>query len=584
MLKEQSSNKLHLFLVYAVLALASLIAYEPVHRNKFINYDDNDYVAENPYVRSGITRESVIWAFTTRHASNWHPLTWLSHMLDCQFFGTNPLWHHLMNLLFHVANTLLLFWVLKRMTGALWPSAFVAAVFALHPLHVESVAWAAERKDVLSGFFWMLTIAAYVRYAERPGIARYLLVFSALCLGLMAKPMLVTLPFVLLLLDYWPLGRFQGRHAATIYRLIGEKAPLFALAAVSSVVTYIAQRGAGAVLLGQKLPLKLRAANAAVSYVSYIGKMIYPSRLAALYPHQASRLPLTQPIVCLVILIIVSAGIIYAARRARFLAVGWLWYLGTLVPVIGLIQVGVQAMADRYTYLPSIGIFIIVAWGAAGLLAGWRYRKIVLAISASIVLAALLLCTRMQVRHWQNSFTLFGHTLEVTERNYIMQNNYGNLLYQNGHPAEAAAHFEEALRINPKHTGALNNLGVISYSQGRIGWAIAHWTKAEKLKPNSADVLNNLAWVKATQENPNYRNPDEAVQLALRACKLTGYAKPRFLDTLAAACAAAGDFAEAAETARRAEKLAEAAGEKKLAGEIRDRLHLYQAGRAYYQK
>ncbi len=505
---DRVPNKVYVFLIYVVLVLATFIAFEQVRRSGFV-YDDNQYVTQNPRVYGRITRESVVWAFTSTYAGNWHPLTWLSHMLDCELFGLNPLWHHLTSLLFHIANTLLLFWVLKRMTGAVWRSAFVAAVFALHPLHVESVAWVTERKDVLSGFFCMLTMAAYIRYAERPGIGRFLLVFLVLGLGLMAKPMLVTLPFVLLLLDYWPLGRLQlgqqnegkalpysesakaGYQISTTYRLIGEKIPLFVLVAVSSVITFIAQQSAGAMKLMENVPLNLRIANALISYLSYIGKMIYPGRLAVLYPHPADSLPMWQLVVSFVMLAAITAGVIYVARR-RYLTVGWLWYLGTLVPVIGLVQVGEQALADRYTYLPSIGIFIMVAWGAVELLAKWRYRKMTLGVSEGLLLIALLICTRAQVRYWQNSLTLYEHTLAVTENNYIIHNNYGNALHEKGRLDKAVTHFNEALRIRSDYPDAHVNLGVALVNRGKVDEAITHFKEALRINPNFAGAYSNL--------------------------------------------------------------------------------------------
>ena len=358
------------------------------------------------------------------------------------------------------------------MTGAIWPSAFVAAAFALHPLHVESVAWVAERKDVLSGFFWMLTMAAYLRYAERPGIASYLLVFLSLALGLLAKSMLVTLPFVLLLLDYWPLGRFQwerqsgrkvspasepikvGYQKASASRLIAEKLPLFILVTVASVITFIVQQSAGAMKEAEHFPLHLRISNTLVSYLGYIIKTFYPTRLAVLYPFPLEGLAMWQPIVSFVVLAGITAGVVYAARRQPFLVVGWLWYAGTLVPVIGLVQVGEQSMADRYTYLPSIGIFIMVAWGAAELFARWHYRKITLRVLAGLLLAALVICTRAQVRHWQNDFALFRRAVEVTKNNYIMLNNYGVVLGEMDRHDDALVHFREALRVNPQYTKA----------------------------------------------------------------------------------------------------------------------------------
>ena len=548
---ERPVNKPYVLLIYVVLAVATFIAFEPARLNGFVNYDDDDYVTRNPQVSAGLTPESVRWAFTTPYMANWHPLTWLSHMLDCELFGLNPLRHHLTSLSFHIANTLLLFWVLKRMTGVVWQSAFVAAVFALHPLRVESVAWVAERKDVLSGFFWMLTMALYVRYAERVSIGRYIAVFLSFGLGLMAKPMLVTLPFVLLLLDYWPLGRFQlSRDAGyrSLFHLVREKVPLFVLSIASSVVTFIVQQGAGAMKPAESFGLNIRISNAIVSYMGYIFKMIYPIGLAPLYPHPGGNLPRWQPIVFFVILAVTSAGIIYMHRR--YLIAGWLWYLGMLVPVIGLVQVGQQAMADRYSYLPSIGIFIMVGWGANELLERWRYRKIGLGISAAVVLAALLICTRIQVRYWQNNLTLFRHTIEVTSNNFVMHSNYGNALLEEGVLEQAIENYNEALRV----------------------------------KPNYAAAVNNLAWILATTEDVRFSNPADAVKLARKACVLTNYKDAESLDTLAAAYAAAGRFKEAIETAEKAIEVAVSAGRKDLAAEIQGRLELYRAGKPYIEK
>ena len=530
---KRASDKLCVPLIYVGLALATIAAFEPVLHNQFINFDDDDYVTENPQVNSGLTSRSIIWAFTSSHSFNWHPLTWLSHMLDCQLFGLNPSWHHLTSLLFHIANTLLLFYVLKRMTGTVWQSAFVAAAFALHPFHVESVAWVAERKDVLSGFFWMLTMAAYIRYAQRPAIGRYLLVVLVFSLGLMAKPMLVTLPFVLLLLDYWPLGRFQwGRQSSgknlrqfesaevscqktTAYLLVGEKVPLFILAVISSIVTFIIQQSEGAVARIENIPLSFRISNAVVSYVSYISKMIYPSRLAVFYPIQSSGLPAWQPIVSLIILAGASIGVVCTARRYRYLVVGWLWYLVTLLPVIGLVRVGGQAMADRYTYLPSIGIFIVFAWGAAELFVRWRYRKIVLGITAGVVLALLLICTRRQVSYWRDSLTLFGHALTVMENNYVAHNNYGLALLENGQADEAFTHFTEALRINPRSSFARVNIGIDYLKQGKFNEAIVYLNEALHLRPDWAQVYYYLG--QAYSQQGKYElaieNYNQAVQL-----------------------------------------------------------------------
>lgn len=541
---KREHNKLYILLIYLVLSLTTIIAYEEVRLNDFVNYDDDIYVTRNPQVKAGITRESILWAFTTSHANNWHPLTWLSHIFDCQLFGLNPVWHHLTSLLFHTLNTLLLFWVLKRMTGAAWPSAFVAGVFALHPLHVESVAWVAERKDVLSGFFWMLTMAAYVRYVERPGIGRYLQVVFALCLGLMAKPMLVTLPFVLLLLDYWPLCRLQWGHQSkafpqsqsvrdrhqnfSFWRLIREKIPLFILAAVLSAITFIVQLSTRpATLLGSipsdiqimritSSPVSVRISNALVSYLNYIVKMFYPNRLAVLYPHPSDSLPTWQPVFSLMILAGISAGIIYMARRRGYLVVGWLWYIGTLVPVIGLVQVGAQAMADRYTYLPLVGIFIMVAWGAAEFGTKWRYRSMGFGVAGGVVLAALLICTRIQVRYWQDSLTLFGHTLAVTENNFIMHNKYGTELLKKDKLDESAKHFNAALQINPLYPEAHKNKGRVLLEQGEYDEAIAVFGELLRARPDWADVHYYLgvAYVRKGQLNQAVEHFKATVRLS----------------------------------------------------------------------
>jgi hypothetical protein len=467
---KRDSSRLRVILICAVLVVVVFGAYEPVWRNEFVNYDDDVYVTDNPWVKGGLTGESVKWAFTTTRASNWHPLTWLSHMLDCELFGVVAVWHHLMNLFFHMAGSLLLFWVLHRSTGSVWASGFVAAVFAVHPVHVESVAWVAERKDVLSGFFWMLTMAAYVRCAERPGEWRYLLVVLAFCLSLLSKPMVVTLPFVLLLLDYWPLGRFQQAHFAgeevpqgervqagcrmsRVFTLLVEKIPLFVLAGISSVVTFVIQQRTGAMDLGESFPIRVRISNALVSYVGYISKILYPSRLAVLYPHPGQGLAFWRVIVAVLVLVCVSGGVVYLARR-RYLTVGWLWYLGTLVPVIGLVQVGAQGMADRYTYLPSIGIFIMIAWGFADIFARWCYGRIGLGVAAGVVLAVLVTCTRKQVSYWESNAAIFGRALAMTENNFIMHSSYGGVLFEEGRFDEALVHFNEALRINPGYSDA----------------------------------------------------------------------------------------------------------------------------------
>ncbi len=503
-------------LISLVLLVATLAAFGQVRNHAFLNFDDDVYVTANRHVQSGLTLESVTWAFTRMHAGFWHPLTWLSHMLDCQLYGLNPSGHHLTNLVFHIASTLLLFLILKRMTGALWRSGLVAALFALHPLRVESVAWVAERKDVLSTFFWMVTMGAYVRYVERPKLNRYLLVLLFFALGLLSKPMLITLPFVLLLLDYWPLGRFQfgqpsGHHRSNTVklkdsgdqrsfalRLVLEKAPFFGLVAVSSFLTFLAQRSAGAVTSLQSLPLESRVANALVSYVSYIEKMIWPRHLAVFYPYQ-EVLPIWKVVGSGLFLVCISILVIRVVRRHPFLVVGWLWYLGTLVPVIGLVQVGMQAMADRFTYIPLIGLFVMVAYGVPDLLAGWRHRRVVLSVSAGLLLSLLMIATKSQVKHWQDDTTLFKHSLDVTSNNYLCHTNLGVALARQGKIEEAVAHYVEALRIQPDFVEAHNNLGIALAGQGKIEEAIAHYVEALRIQPDFVGAHTNLGVALAGQ-------------------------------------------------------------------------------------
>jgi Tfp pilus assembly protein PilF len=496
-------------LISLFLIVATFAVFGHVQNHAFLNFDDNAYVTENRQVQSGLTPEGVTWAFTTMYAANWHPLTWLSHMLDCQLYGLNPSGHHLTNLVFHIASTLLLFLVLKRMTGALWRSGIVAALFALHPLHVESVAWVAERKDVLSTFFWMLTMWTYIRYIDRPKLNRYLLVLLFFTLGLLSKPMLVTLPFVLLLLDYWPLRRFQfgqlsencksptsksmnpGDQKSIALHLFWEKAPFFVLCAASSILTIFAQQKGGAVVPLEYYPFESRIANALVSYVSYVEKMIWPRHLAVFYPYQ-EMLPIWKIVGSGLLLIGVSVLVIRAARRRPSLVVGWLWYLGTLIPVIGLVQVGGQAMADRYTYVPLIGLFIMIVWSVPDILAGWRYRKVVLSMSAGLLLSLLMIVTTLQVTHWQNNITLFEHSLDVTSNNYLSHTNLGLALGHQGRIQEAIDHLAESLRIKPDFAETHNGMGVALGHQGRYQEANDHFAEALRIKPDYEEAYSNL--------------------------------------------------------------------------------------------
>ena len=481
------------------LVITTIAVYGQVHEFKFVNYDDTDYVTENINIREGFTPGSVTWAFTTVHAANWHPLTWLSHMLDYRLFGMHPGNHHLTNLFLHIINTLLLFFVFRKMTGGLWQSAFVAALFALHPLHVESVAWVSERKDVLSTFFWMLTMWCYAAYVFRPSVFRYLGMLVFFVFGLMSKPMLVTLPCVLLLLDYWPFRRFshQGNSGHRIYgnmsvfKLVLEKAPLFGLVGISCGVTYYAQKHGGAVKSLDFIPFADRVANALVSYVLYIGKMIYPIKLACLYPHPGA-LAWWQVLTASLFLLLVSALVIRTVKTHSYFMVGWLWFLGTLVPVIGLVQVGAQSMADRYTYIPMIGLFIMVAWGIPEVLKTCKFRKVFLWVFSVGIILILTGLTWKQAGYWKNSVTLFEHALDVTENNNAIHYNLGNVLVKMGQDMGSMNHYLQAIQIKPDFTDAHNNLANLYAQLGNPDAAVEHYLKVLAINPGYEGARYNL--------------------------------------------------------------------------------------------
>jgi tetratricopeptide (TPR) repeat protein len=493
----QQAKKSLVLSIYFVLAVSTLLVYWQVRNFDFINYDDNVYVYANPHVLNGLTAGNVIWAFTTGFASFWHPLTWLSLMLDRQLFGDSPAGFHITNLILHIANTLLLFMVLKKMTGALWQSAFVAALFALHPLHVESVAWISERKDVLSTFFWLLTMAAYVKYAagqtqrSAPTIW-YLASILLFALGLMAKPMLVTLPFVFLLLDYWPLDRIKYFNRQNIYRLVFEKIPFIVLSIISSVIAFLAQQSSSSIPPFALFPLKFRITNAFISYVKYIEKLFLPNGLAAFYPHPFENVSVVHAVISAAVLLAVTILVLRFAKNHRYLVTGWFWYLGTLVPVIGLIQVGSFAMADRYTYITLTGLFIIIAWGLPELLAKSPQRKITLGVSMVIILTVSGICAHRQVSFWNNSFTLFSHANEVTQNNYLAHNNLGVAYAKLGRYTEAIKSYMQAIKLEPDYALAYNNLGVAYSSLGRYTEAIEVFEQAIKIKPDYADAYYNL--------------------------------------------------------------------------------------------
>jgi len=488
-----------------ILIAATLAVFWQVHDHGFIYLDDPGYVTENIQIQKGLSRESVIWAFTNTHMGFWTPLTWLSFMLDFELFGLQPRGYHLTNLLLHIANTMLLFLVFRRMTQRPWQSAFVAALFALHPLRVESVVWVTERKDVLSAFFCMLTMLAYIRYSEQFRPYQYLLALLALALGLMAKPMLVTLPFVLLLLDYWPLGRLQTRQITgetglqaqekglSPFILILEKLPFFVVAAACTTVTYLAHRSAGYIQSMAVLPFEARLANALVAYVSYIGKMVWPQNLAVFYPPSAQTLLSWQAAGAGLLLLLITLGVILANRRRPYLVVGWLWYLGTLVPVIGLVQAGSQAMADRFTYVPLIGLFIMIAWGVPDLLPAWRHRRVALGLTAGTLILLLMFCTWRQVQLWRNNITLFEHAVNVTKDNYVAHINLGGALAEQGKLDKAIIHLSAGIRLRPEIAGTHNNLGNVLASKGKLDEAIVHYAEALRIQPDYADAHNNMA-------------------------------------------------------------------------------------------
>ena len=511
------TNRYRTLFICLALTVVILIAYWQVHSHSFIDFDDPLYVTENPNVRAGLTWQGMKWAFAASHAYNWHPLTWMSHMLDCQLFGLDPAGHHLTNVLLHIANSVLLLLVLTVATGRFWQGAFVAGLFALHPLHVESVAWVSERKDVLSTFFWLLTMWFYIRYARRPRPGAYLPVMLVFALGLMAKQMLVTLPFVLLLMDYWPLQRFpvppksrqrqqNGFRSASFGHCCLEKIPLLCLSLIASIIVYLIQNKVALVKSAAVIPLGYRLGNALVAYAEYIFKMFYPVRLGVLYPHPERNLPLWQVLIAACVLLCVSAGVVRLARTRRWLLVGWLWYLGTLVPVIGLVQVGLQAMADRYTYVPLIGLFIIVAWGAAELLSRWKHARIAAMAGSLAVLSVLTVLTYLQVRYWQNSITLYEHTVAVTRNNDVMHYNLGQLLLQGGKIEPAIEHFRQAVIIRPDQPTVHQNLGVLLMRQGKNDEAIEQFRQVLKYRPDDKAAQQQLRILLSEQQKAQPSN------------------------------------------------------------------------------
>ncbi|MGD0814440.1 MAG: tetratricopeptide repeat protein [Verrucomicrobiota bacterium] len=626
------------WLICLGLALAVLAAYAPVFSAGFITYDDPIFVTANPHVRGGLSWAGFIWAFTTCDASIWHPLTWLSYLVDSELYGMNPGGFHVTNALLHLANSILLFLLLQRMTKATWPSALAAALFALHPLHVESVAWVSERKDVLSTLFWMLAVGAYVRYVEQSALKSpesktfYFGSLVLFALGLMAKPMLVTLPLILLLLDYWPLQRRQASVAA----LLAEKAPFFILAAASCALTLFVARHADATvpLAGRSLASHLE--NVPLSYVRYIAKTFWPVDLAVFYPYER-HWPVWDIAGAVAFLGLMTGWVLWQARSRPYCAVGWFWFLIMLAPVIGVVQVGSFSIADRWSYLSNTGLFIMVIWAG-------RVRPQALGFAGSLALAACLTATAMQVRYWKDSETLYRHALAVTGHNGAMENTLGNVLLQQGRVDEALPHllravafapdypqshynlgsallasgkvaealsqFETQVALQPNDPFAQYNFGRVLVEHGLADDAIPHLEKAVQLRPDLVDyhcelgdacrqsgraaeavseynktlqfsprhvqAVSRLAWMLATSPDPSLRNGAKAVQLARLADQLSGGQDPKILGVLAAAYAETGDFSTAAASVRRALQLSGAETNSALAGVLRAQLASYR--------
>ncbi len=495
-----------------LLVLITLGIYYQTSNHHFINYDDPSYIIDNLHVNTGLNANNIAWAFTSVHSSNWHPVTWLSHMLDVQLFGLAPKGHHLVNVMFHLINTLLLYFLLFGTTKSHWKSSFVAALFALHPLHVESVAWVSERKDVLSAFFFFITLILYVWYVRRPVFRRYLLALFAFALGLMSKPMLVTLPFILLLMDYWPLQRitqYEGivdakgnsiteKEQSTLRQLILEKFPFLALSTLSCIITFYAQSRGGAVAKIKSVPISFRFLNSLVAYANYIFKTILPLKLSVIYP-LPDTITVLHGLATGLLLTVISTISIRMWRRHPYFIVGWLWYIGMLVPVIGLVQVGRQSMADRYTYLPLTGLFIIVAWGVPSILKNWRYRNTLLSIMSVLFLFTYSLLTWFQLGYWKNSVTLFRHATQAISKNYVAYNLLGSTYTQSDMLDEAISNYLEALRISPDDEEAISGIGIALAKKGDLERATSYFRKAAYLEPDSAECHSNLGFALSQQ-------------------------------------------------------------------------------------
>lgn len=483
-------------IVCVMLVLLGVIVFGQLYDADFVHYDDSDYIVENEHIQEGFTAESIKWAFISGYASNWHPVTWLSHMLDFKLFGMKAGGYHIGNLLLHLINSVLVFLIFKRMTKGFWKSAFVAALFVIHPGHVESVAWVSERKDVLSSMFWFLTMWAYLFYTEKRTVKWYLLMLISYAIGLMAKPMLVTLPFVLLLLDYWPLERFEKFSWKNLGNVVFEKVPFFLLAAASSIVTYFVQQKGGAMVDMSVIAPAIRVANCVISYAKYLQILVWPTDLGVFYPYSWEQSSMSYAAAGAMLLIVITILAMLFGRRNKYLIVGWFWYLGTMVPVIGLVQVGMQSMADRYTYLPFIGLFVMIAWGIGDLSANWQNRKPAAGMAMGIVILVLSACTWVQAGYWHDSVTLFEHTLKVTEgptvNNGRIHNNLSVVYNRREEFDKAIEHGQKAALYDPDSANSHYNLGIAYYRTGQVDKAIACWLETVRLNPNYNQAHNNL--------------------------------------------------------------------------------------------
>jgi hypothetical protein len=553
--------------------------------HEFINFDDDRYVYENTQISRGLTLDGFKWLLTHSHASLWHPLTTLSHMADCQFYGLRPGGHHFSNVVLHNLGAILLFLVFRGMTGSIWRSAFVAAIFAVHPMRVESVAWIAERKDVLSGVFFMLTLGAYLHYTRKPSLGRYVTMSIFLACGLMSKATFVTVPLVLLWLDYWPLQRARDFPAAR--RMIVEKIPLFVLSVAAAIATMSAQTVTMASL--EQLPLLPRLKNAAVSVIVYLRQMFWPTDLAVFYPHPHDQLNIWVVLLATALIIAITLIAILAHQKYPYVLVGWFWYLVLLVPVLGIVQAGLQARADRFTYLPHIGITMLLTWTCADLAQRWRNGQIILASAATCLIAASTILAFKQTTYWRDSISLWEHALAVTPENQTAYHNLAAALWAKGRTGEAnkysraaaIAHARTTLKDFPLDVPTHNDLGVLLVQNGDVRAGIEQWETSLQLNSDDGNALNNLAWVLATHPADASRDGKRAVELAVKATTLPEGDAPIVLRTLAAAYAESGDFSKAIDTAQRAMDLATAQNNTSLLSTLRHEIELYRARTPY---